>query len=71
MQETPNPSGERLLRLPDVSARTGLGKSAIYAGIAAGNFPPGVKLSRRATAWPSSEIDAWIAERIRKAGRKG
>ncbi|MBS0402248.1 MAG: AlpA family phage regulatory protein [Rubrivivax sp.] len=71
MQDNPHQSGERLLRLPEVTARTGLGKSAIYAGILAGTFPVGVKLSRRATAWPSSEIDAWIAERIRRAGRKG
>jgi prophage regulatory protein len=70
MRENPSPAGEYLLRLPEVSARVGLGKSAIYAGMAAGTFPAGVKLSHRAIAWPSSEIDAWIAERIRRAGRK-
>lgn len=59
--------GECLLRLPDVEARTGLRKSAIYAGMKAGVFPRCLKLGPRASAWPSSEIDAWIAERIRIA----
>jgi prophage regulatory protein len=63
-------SGERLLRLPDVEARTGLRKSAIYAGIKAGTFPPCVKLGYRASAWPLSAIEAWIAARIRDS-RKG
>lgn len=70
MQASTQTTGENLLRLPAVEARTGLRKSAIYAGMAAGTFPAGVKLSHRAIAWPSSEIDAWIAERIRRAGRK-
>lgn len=59
--------GECLLRLPDVEARTGLKKSAIYASMKSGSFPKCLKLGPRASAWPSSEIDAWIAERIRIA----
>ena len=59
--------GERLLRLPDVEARTGLKKSAIYAGMKHGTFPTCVKLGPRAAAWPLSHIEAWIAERIRIA----
>jgi prophage regulatory protein len=70
MAESPSNSvrpGECLLRLPDVEARTGLRKSAIYAGMKAGSFPKCLKLGPRASAWASSEIDAWIAERIRAA----
>ena len=67
MSENPLPTGERLLRLPDVEARTGLKKSAVYAGVKNSTFPRPVRLGRRAVAWPSSEIDAWIAERIRSA----
>lgn len=68
MQEnSPQQQVERLLRLPDVEARTGLKKSAIYAGMRAGTFPHCLKLGPRASAWPSSEIDSWIAERIRMA----
>jgi prophage regulatory protein len=62
-------SAEQLLRLPSVEARTGLRKSAIYQGMKAGTFPACVKLGKAAT-WPASEIDAWIAERIR-ASRGG
>lgn len=65
--ENASTSAERLLRLPDVEARTGLKKSAIYAGMKAGTFPQCLKLGPRASAWPSSEIDSWIAERIRLA----
>lgn len=64
-------AGEILLRLPAVESRTGLRKSAIYAGMKAGTFPACLKLGRRASAWPSSAIDAWIAERIASAPRKG
>lgn len=67
MQGNPQPTGERLLRLPDVEVRTGLKKSAIYAGMKAGTFPRCLKLGPRTAAWPSSAIDAWIAARIRTA----
>lgn len=68
MQENPQQQpGERLLRLPEVEARTGLKKSAIYAGMKAGTFIKCIKLGPRAAAWPESEISKWIAERIRSA----
>jgi|CXWL01.1.fsa_nt_gi prophage regulatory protein len=72
MQESPQQTGERLLRLPDVEARTGLKKSAIYAGMKAGTFPACVKLGPRAAAWPLSAVESWIGECIRngRAGRK-
>ncbi|MGH8147152.1 MAG: helix-turn-helix transcriptional regulator [Rhodanobacteraceae bacterium] len=53
-----------LLRLPQVRARTGLGRSELYRRIAKGTFPAPVKIGVRASAWSSSEIDHWIAERI-------
>jgi prophage regulatory protein len=55
---------ERLLRLPDVEALTGLRKSSIYDAMRRGDFPQPVKLSRRAVCWPESRIHAWIAQRI-------
>ena len=70
MQKESHTSGERLLRLPDVEARTGLKKSAIYAGMKNQTFPPCVKLGARAAAWPETEIAEWIAGKIRSA-RKG
>jgi len=71
MQESAPPSAVLLLRLEAVEARTGLKKSAIYAGMKAGTFPQCIKLGPRASAWSSSSIDEWIAGRIRAAGQKG
>lgn len=72
MQENQNgkQESERLLRLPEVEAMTGLRKSSIYemAGRNPPAFPKSIKLSRRAVCWPASAIHAWIADRI-KAGQ--
>jgi prophage regulatory protein len=70
MHDDPSTHTERLLRLKEVETRVGLRRSAIYAAIQRGTFPPGVKISARASAWASSAIDAWIADRIRAAGRQ-
>ncbi|WP_323908526.1 helix-turn-helix transcriptional regulator [Aeromonas caviae] len=53
-----------LLRIKVVLARTGLSRSTMYAMIADGRFPAPVKLSVRCVAWPSDQVDAWVAERI-------
>jgi prophage regulatory protein len=53
-----------LLRLPAVIARTGLSRSAIYRLGQLGQFPRPVAIGPRASAWPSNEVDAWIAARI-------
>lgn len=59
---------ERLLRLPEVIERTGLSRSSLYQRINQGTFPRPIKLGQRASAWPLSEIDQWVADTIR-AGR--
>ncbi|MGM9514234.1 helix-turn-helix transcriptional regulator [Roseateles sp. DB2] len=56
-----------LLRLPDVLARTGLGKSMVYALMAKGDFPSSVKIGPRVTAWLEGEVDAWVADRVAAA----
>ena len=55
---------KKLLRLPTVKKRTGLGKSSIYTMMAAGKFPRSIKLGARAVAWDDDMIDAWIESRI-------
>ncbi len=55
-----------LLRLPEVRARTGLSRSAIYALIARGEFPRPVALTARAVAWRSDAVDSWIVQRFNK-----
>ena len=54
----------RILRLDEVTARTGLSKSTIYSMIRAGSFPRAVALSPRNRGWVEREIDAWIEERL-------
>lgn len=56
----------RFLRLPDVVQRTGLSQSTIYRLVTTGDFPRQVKLTERTAAWIEAEVDAWIAERIRR-----
>lgn len=59
MSDTP-----ALLRLPQVLRDTGLNRTRLYSLQRTGQFPRAVKISRRAVAWPSAEVEAWIAGRI-------
>jgi prophage regulatory protein len=52
-----------------VAKRIGYGKTSLYRLVAQGKFPKPIQLGERAVAWPSDQVDAWIAERI-KAGRR-
>lgn len=52
-----------LARLPTVLEMTGLGRSTIYRWIAAGSFPPPVRLGPRAVAWRWSDLDEWTRSR--------
>lgn len=56
-----------LLRLPAVMARIGYGRSKVYDMIGKGEFPQPIKMGARTVAWPSDQIDAWIAQRIQAA----
>ena len=61
---TAKPDPERLLALPEVEERTGLKKTSLYGLIRDGKFPPPIRLTRRASRWPASQVQAWIADRI-------
>ena len=54
----------QLLRIQEVANLTGLSRSSIYKQIKLKNFPTGVKITDRSTAWPSNEVEAWIVDRI-------
>ena len=54
----------RIVRLPDVLARTGLARSTIYVRLAQGSFPQPVQLGARAVGWIESEVDEWLRQRI-------
>jgi prophage regulatory protein len=63
----------RLLRRKDVTAKTGLSRSAIYAGMKAGTFPQAVKINGHegaAVGWVESEIDELIANRVAERDAK-
>ena len=53
-----------LLRRKDVEQLTALSRSRIYDLMGKGEFPLPVRLGSMSVAWASTEIDAWIAERL-------
>lgn len=55
---------QRILRLPAVTALTGLSRSTTYARIAERLLTKPVALGRRAVGWPDDEIEALNAARI-------
>ena len=59
----------KIMRLPEVMARTGLSRSTIYLRISQGTFPKPVNLGARAVGWIEAEIDDWLAQQI-EASRK-
>ncbi|WP_297926376.1 AlpA family phage regulatory protein [Metallibacterium sp.] len=59
MSDTP-----ALLRMPQVLRATGLNRTRLYSLQRTGQFPRAVKISQRAVAWSSAEVEAWIAARI-------
>lgn len=63
---TTMPITSSILRLPDVKARCGLGRSSIYNMMAEGQFPQAVSLGQRAVGWVEAEIVQWIQDRIER-----
>ena len=61
MSEQASPT--RLIRLPEVLRRVPLSRTRIYELVNDGRFPRPIKLSERAVAWRSADVEQWIAER--------
>ena len=59
-----------ILRLKHVQRRLALSRSAIYARMAAGDFPPPIQLGPRAIGWRQMDIDAWVESRTRQSHKK-
>ena len=60
----------KIIRLPEVKARTGLCRTAIYSAIQTGTFPQQISLGTpRAVGWDSDEVQAWIDQTL-QAGKK-
>ena len=60
----------RILRLPEVMARTGLSRSTIYLRISQGTFPKPVNLGARAVGWIEEEIQEWLQQQIEASRRE-
>lgn len=60
---------ERLLRIADVTRKTGLGRSTIYRRISRGEFPGAFDLGGGAVAWKESDIERWIGQLTCAAGQ--
>jgi prophage regulatory protein len=58
---------DRVLKMPDVIAVTGLRRTSIYNLVNSGRFPKPIKLSERAIGWLATEITAW--QQARAAAR--
>lgn len=54
----------KILRRRQVESRTGLSRSSIYAGAAAGTFPKPIQLGAQSVGWLESEINTWLRERV-------
>jgi predicted DNA-binding transcriptional regulator AlpA len=64
-------SESRLLRMADLKARGIVANwTTLLRWIAAGNFPPGIKLGPNTRAWPEADIEAWL-ESKRSASNGG
>ena len=59
---------QKILRLHQLTAVTGLKRSAIYAQIAEGTFPKPIPLGERAVGWLESDIEKWQQARIAARG---
>lgn len=55
---------ERFIRIKTVMDMTGKSRSAIYAEMAAGQFPKQLQISARSVAWTESSINKWIQDKI-------
>ena len=60
----------KIMRLEEVKACTGLGRSSIYKLMSEGHFPKAVSLLNRSVGWVSHEIDSWILARIEERDEK-
>jgi len=61
----------KILRRPAVEELTGLSRSAIYEGMAAGTFPKSIKRSARGVGWLEPEVIDWIKKRVADRDYKG
>ena len=52
---------DAILKLPEVTRITGIGRSNLYEMVKEGRFPKPVKLSVRSVGWRQSDVNAWLS----------
>ena len=61
----------RILRLPEVKARTGLSRSTIYLRMSKNEFPSSILLGgERAVGWIETEINDWLQQQVAKCSNR-
>lgn len=65
---TADRENDRLLKLSDVIAMTGIGKTMIYRLIGQGRFPEQFKPGGYASRWSELEIRSWVENQRSAAG---
>lgn len=56
----------RMLRAPEVTARTGLSRTTIWRRVRAGTFPAPYVLGQNSIGWTAQSITDWLASRPRR-----
>lgn len=57
---------DKIIKLPEVTEKTALSRSSIYAFMSKGEFPLSIPLGLRAVGWKESEIISWLHEQEKK-----
>ncbi|MGR5354219.1 helix-turn-helix transcriptional regulator [Vibrio sp. DNB22_19_2] len=60
----------KLIRLKEVMAITGLCRSAIYSNMKGGHFPLSVSIGTSSVAWVEAEVREWVDSRIEERNRR-
>jgi prophage regulatory protein len=63
-------SDNRLIRLKDVMALTGLCRSSVYSNMKNGDFPASVPIGSTSVAWVEQEVRQWIGSKIEERNEK-
>ena len=56
----------KILRCKDVSKKTGLPTSTIYAMVKEKLFPVPIHLGPRTTGWIEDEVEEWLNEKVQQ-----
>lgn len=63
-QDQQDPAPLRFMRQKEVSALTGMSRTALYQAMYRGEFPEFIKLNSKSVAWVESEVKAWMKDRM-------